>query len=356
MPNNLGHRTQSVAYDQAVRTFLLGVGHETDGRQQTCQWNRDLVATFACTYYFPPCSANGTVLPPCRSLCTAVLDNWCEVVDRPAVDCGEFPDSEDRSVCVGAAYMSDVVLYRGEIRHGSYHERLLTDREIEAEYTGRLRRVRPLPECLCDAASTPALLSRGRYCGTDAVAKGTSSRLDQTHHEVEFVNDGDLSTAWASRRPSPNKIEIQINFRRPVEIWSIEIRLESQFPREGIVILTNRSGEFQKMQIMSAGCHRVWKMESDDELALPDSVNCQNISRLAGSLNMPPYSIKLDLRDGRPQNHPPPPSSRRRRGARSRLTLEEFLTSSAIRIGFYGQPFFSDRGSHIVREISVYTR
>ena len=91
-------------------------------------------------------------------------------------------------------------------------------REIEAEYTGRLRRVRPLPECLCDAASTPALLSRGRYCGADAVAKGTSSRLDQTHHEVEFVNDGVLSTAWASRRQSPNKIEIQINFRRPVEV------------------------------------------------------------------------------------------------------------------------------------------
>ena len=70
MPNTLGHRTQLEAYYNAKRSFLLGVGPDGDSRLKNCHWDRDLVARFACTYYFPPCSTKDTVLPPCRSLCT----------------------------------------------------------------------------------------------------------------------------------------------------------------------------------------------------------------------------------------------------------------------------------------------
>ena len=67
MPNQ---RSQNLTYIDARQAFLLGVDPDQDSRLKNCNWDRDLVARFACAYYFPPCSENGTVLPPCRSLCT----------------------------------------------------------------------------------------------------------------------------------------------------------------------------------------------------------------------------------------------------------------------------------------------
>ncbi|KAI0234406.1 hypothetical protein LSAT2_015304 [Lamellibrachia satsuma] len=351
MPNRFQHQTQGDAYVAARANFLLG-----DSRLVNCHWDRDLVARFACTYYIPPCSGNGTVLPPCRSLCTAVMENWCEAVDRLPVTCGDYPDSTDPTVCVGPHYKSDFGLYRGEIRYGLYHERLLTDREIEAEYTGRLRRVRPLSECLCYAKYTPALLTNSSLTCVADLSKGNpSNRLDEdrgTHHVVEFVNDGDLSTAWASRTPCPDEVDIQINFRLPIQIWVIEILLQSHFPSRGIVITSNRSGIFRVMQNLSIDCEQLWYKPNDGVLVQPDSVNCQNISRLAGSSRTPPYTIRLDLRDGRPEL--PPVQRRRRRDLTGPTLREEFLTSHAIRVGFYGKPLVGN--NHIVPEISLYTR
>ena len=73
--------------------------------------------------------------------------------------------------------------------------------------------------------------------------------------------------------------------------------------------------------------------------------------RLAGSSRTPPYLIKLDLRDGRPDL---PGQGRRRRELHVPTPREEFLTSTSIRVVFYGQPLGGD--SHIVPEMSVYTR
>ena len=74
--------------------------------------------------------------------------------------------------------------------------------------------------------------------------------------------------------------------------------------------------------------------------------------RLAGSSRTPPYTIRLDLRDGRPEL--PPVQRRRRRDLTAPTLREEFLTSHAIRVGFYGKPLVGN--NHIVPEISVYTR
>ena len=69
-------------------------------------------------------------------------------------------------------------------------------------------------------------------CAADVPGVGTSRRLDDdggTHFNVEFVNDGDPSTAWASKNmstamvsgdvlPYDVTVTVQINFRLPIEV------------------------------------------------------------------------------------------------------------------------------------------
>ena len=69
MPNYFGDRTQDEAYVRAKEEFLLDIDPHEDKRSGGHLLNRDLVALFACAYYFPPCTKNGTVVPPCRTLC-----------------------------------------------------------------------------------------------------------------------------------------------------------------------------------------------------------------------------------------------------------------------------------------------
>ena len=95
-------------------------------------------------------------------------------------------------------------------------------REIEALYLGRLRQVRPLSECLC-AGNYPVLQANDSNVCLAAVPfsnlskprlvdniGGRLSKLDASRRVddrsemrtrrflAEYVNDGDLTTAWAS--------------------------------------------------------------------------------------------------------------------------------------------------------------
>ncbi|KAI0234412.1 hypothetical protein LSAT2_015310 [Lamellibrachia satsuma] len=362
MPNSLGYRKQSEAYRKAKVDFLLEIDADEDVR-----WNKDLVAMFACAYYFPPCSPNGTALLPCRSLCKGVMDTWPESVKRPYIDCEAFPNSTDPTVCVGLSYKPDFGLYEGDVRHGLFHNRILTNREIEAEYIGRLRHVRPLSECLCKApyGFTALMANSSLTCVTDVPDQhgitATSARLAtpgygrESHFVPEFVNDGNSSTAWASGTShSRDTVDIQVDFASPVQMWVVEIRLDSHFPRRGITVRGRRSGRWQLMQYLATDCVRTWGKVNGGVLAQPDSVNCQNVSRLSGGVSTPPYTVTLDFREGRPRYYVPSAARRRRRDADDTVSIEEFLTTSAIRVTFRGKP--PKGNNHVVAELSVFPR
>ena len=69
MPNSLGDQSQDEAYVRAKEEFLLDIDPDEVERSDRHLLNSDLFAMFACAYYFPPCTQNGTVVPPCRALC-----------------------------------------------------------------------------------------------------------------------------------------------------------------------------------------------------------------------------------------------------------------------------------------------
>ncbi|KAI0234409.1 hypothetical protein LSAT2_015307 [Lamellibrachia satsuma] len=117
--------------------------------------------------------------------------------------------------------------------------------------------------------------------------------------------------------------------------------------------MTNRSGDFRVTQIMSTNCEDEWAKPVDGVLMQPDSVNCQDIRKLTGSSRTPPYTIKLDLRDGRPENYTSVPSQRGRREFRGPTSRDEFLMATAIRVVFHGQPL-KRRESHCARNIRIY--
>ena len=67
--------------------------------------------------------------------------------------------------------------------------------------------------------------------------------------------------------------------------------MESNFPYEGMTIMTNRSGEFTLMQIISNSCPDFWPMETDGILYAPDSINCKNLSRWVFWFHQSIYNI-----------------------------------------------------------------
>ena len=111
------------------------------------------------------------------------------------------------------------------------HVHACRSREIEADYIGRLRHVRPLSECLCKAPHgfTALMANSSLTCVTDVPDQhgitATSARLAapgygrESHFVPEFVNDGNSSTAWASGTShSRDTVDIQVDFASPVQV------------------------------------------------------------------------------------------------------------------------------------------
>ena len=76
--------------------------------------------------------------------------------------------------------------------------------------------------------------------------------------------------------------------------------------------------------------------------------------RLSGGGSTPPYTVTLDFREGRPRYYVPSAARRRRRDADDTVSIEEFLTTSAIRVTFRGKP--PKGNNHVVAELSVFPR
>ena len=93
-------------------------------------------------------------------------------------------------------------------------------REIEALYLGRLRHVRPLSECLCDGHYPVLQANDSNVCLTaDPLSKSKARRIVDVEFKMrtrrflaEYVNDGDLTTAWASPLRFNDTASIQIDF------------------------------------------------------------------------------------------------------------------------------------------------
>ena len=90
-------------------------------------------------------------------------------------------------------------------------------REIEALCLGRLRHVRPLSECLCDGHYPVLQANDSNVCLTaDPSSNLSKLRLADdigVRFLAEYVNDGDLKTAWASHVRFNESATIQIDFR-----------------------------------------------------------------------------------------------------------------------------------------------
>ena len=91
-------------------------------------------------------------------------------------------------------------------------------------------------------------------------------------------------------------------------------------------------------------------------IELTNSYTIVHFLRLAASSRSPPppYTIRVNLLEGRPERFSPVLPQRRRRAVASPTPRETFLTGTAIQVVFTGPPLRGD--SHIVPEIAVYTR
>ncbi|XP_038061952.1 uncharacterized protein LOC119732499 [Patiria miniata] len=95
-PNSLGHASRDQIPPHLGSAFqtLIRIG---------CYDNSQL---FLCAAAFPQCTADGRLLPPCRSLCEGAVSNcgfwfgfYPDLLD--GIDCEAMPNSSDSSVCVG---------------------------------------------------------------------------------------------------------------------------------------------------------------------------------------------------------------------------------------------------------------
>ena len=142
MPNQ---RTQHATYIDARQAFRIGVHPDQDSRLNNCNnWDRDLVDRFACAYYFPPCSENGTVLPPCRSLCTGYdfyfavdvlvvhnrpLSRCLDRCDRMIRNESRYPNGGNvcllsAATCPPVRYVICIVTYTSPLKTNTHYRRL----------------------------------------------------------------------------------------------------------------------------------------------------------------------------------------------------------------------------------------
>ncbi|XP_063844084.1 uncharacterized protein LOC135090873 isoform X3 [Scylla paramamosain] len=86
---------------------------EEDMQQTSLPFLRDVIVRsrcsprakeYSCAILEPPCTSDGTILPPCRTFCKSVAATCQEFITSrfslsSAFDCEQFPDSSDPSVC-----------------------------------------------------------------------------------------------------------------------------------------------------------------------------------------------------------------------------------------------------------------
>ncbi|CAH1791583.1 unnamed protein product, partial [Owenia fusiformis] len=166
--------------------------------------------------------------------------------------------------------------YEGRLQDFRFYDETLTNREIEAVYSGNFPDVHIQSNCRCPSSHPRIKPLHDRYCIRNGVPDNTgdeSLRLNDDAHPLEYLNDGDSNSIWVSAILDDTTITIDLLDQYQV----FYVVLQFYSPQPKIVTIERRrtnTSEWETWQLYAEDCQLAFGQPNNGPLETPTSTNC----------------------------------------------------------------------------------
>ncbi|KAK3093068.1 hypothetical protein FSP39_010666 [Pinctada imbricata] len=194
----------------------------------------------------------------------------------------------------------------GRVQDFKFFQVTLSNREVQALYSGVLPSVRIQTKCRCPPSHPRVKPSRQHYCIRNGVPDSDVDdipRLNTEAHNLEYLNDGDTDTIWISK--FQREVFLTLDLGDDYQVFYVVLQFYSPMPKAVLIERQlNGSDDWNVWQMYAEDCLLYFSHVNNGPLATPQSVNCIQFGTGTGTVPFSNGNITFSLLSSDPVPRP----------------------------------------------------